>query len=228
MSTLTNIPQQGAMLRLAARKSFSFTVQYLDSSGVALNLTGATCSFTIGEQVYSATPILSVQASTIVEASGVALFNLQAAQLDLAPGTYPFEVVLNTEGYSAIAIQDELEIEPSYEVGSIGQTYSEAPSTFGLTAHLQQNRIVVTANSLVLQGPIGDEGPPGRDGNPFGPVAITYNAEGRVATLTIGGLTTSYSYNGDGTIAFDEREGVTRIYNYSAGKLTSITPQAGI
>lgn len=228
MGTLSNIPQASTMLVLAARKSFSFTVQFLDSNDQPLNLVNATASFTIGEQQYSATPILSIQADTIVESSGVALFNLQAAQLDLAPGIYPFEVVMLTEGYSAIAIKDELEIEESYEVASLGHTYDEAPSSFGLVAHLKHNRIIVTSNSLVLQGPVGDTGPPGRDGNSFGPVEITYDGEGRIATLTIDDLTTSYTYNPDNTIAFDERDGVTRTYIYTDGVLTSIEPSGGI
>lgn len=228
MSSLNNTPQQETLLTLAARKSFSFTVQFLDSNYVPLSLVNATSSFTIGEQQYSDTPILTQQATTILESSGVVLFNLQAAQLDLVPGVYPFEVVVLTEGYSSIAIGGELEIKPSYEMGSLAQSYNAAPSTFGLTAHMKHNRIVVTSNAMVLQGPRGEQGDPGVDGNPFGPVTITYNVDDRITSLTIDGETTTYSYNVDGTIAFDERNGVTRAYTYTAGKLTSIDPEVGI
>lgn len=230
MSSLSNIPQQPVLMTLAARKSFSFTVQFLDSNERPLSLPPATtsASFTIGEQAYSDSPILTVQAATIVESSGTVLFNLQASQLDLVPGIYPCEVVLISEGYSSIGITAELEIEPSYEMGSLSQSYSEAPSTFGLTAHMKHNRIVVTSNALMLQGPAGETGPAGRDGNPFGPVEVTYDGEGRIASLTIDDQTTSYIYNEDNTIAYDERDGVTRTYNYVDGLLTTIEPQEGI
>lgn len=228
MSALSNTPQQPSMLTLAARKSFSFTVQFLDSLNRPLSLQGANATFTIGEQAYSATPILTKPATSINESRGAALFDLQAAELDLTPGIYPWEIVVVTEGYSSQALKGELEIVESYEVGSLGQTYAEAPSTFGLVAHMKHNRLVVTSSSLVLQGPEGPQGEPGRDGNPFDTVLITYNEDGQIATLTIDGLTTSYLYNEDGTIAFDEREGVTREYVYTEGVLTSIEPQTGI
>ena len=210
------------MLTLAARKSFSFTVQFLNSNDAPLPLEEASCSFTIGEQAYSATPILTKQAHSITPNTGVVLFNLQASELDLTPGTYPFEIVLIQEGYSSIAINGELEVEESYEIGSLSQTYDEAPSTFGLIAHLKHNRLVVTSNSLVITGPEGPQGPPGRDGNPFDDVVITYDAEDRIESLTIDGQTTTYTYNVDNTIAFDERDGVQREYIYTDGMLTSI------
>lgn len=224
MASLSNIPSSPTLMQLAARKSFSFTVQFLDSNEAPLNIEDASASFTIGEQAYSDTPVLTQQASTIVVSTGIALFNLQASQLDLTPGIYPFEIVLLKEGYSSIAINGELEIEESYEVGSLSQSYDVAPSTFGLIAHLKHNRIVVTTNSLVLEGPVGPEGPQGVSGNPFGPVIVTYNEDDRIETLSIDGVTTSYVYNEDGTIAYDERDGITREYTYTDDMLTSIEP----
>lgn len=215
MTELRNTPAQPTLLTLAARKSFSFTVQFLDSNGDPLALTDAGVSFTIGEQAYSATPILTQQASTIVEATGVALFNLQASQLDLTPGIYPFEIVTDVVGYSAVAINGELEIVESYEVGSLTETYDTAPSTFGLIAHLKHNRLVVTSSTLGLAGPKGDKGDDGVSGNPFGPVEIEYNDDLRITSLTIDGVTTSYVYDEDtGNILYDYRDGVTRNYIY--------------
>lgn len=210
------------MLTLAARKSFSFTVQFLDENDRPLNLEGASVSFTIGEQAYSATPILTQQADTVLTDTAIALFNLQASQLDLVPGVYPFEIVLLASGYSSIGINGELEIEESYEMGSLTEDYEVAPSTFGLVAHLKHNRLVVSSSSVILQGPQGEQGEPGVTGNPFEEVVITYNGDDRIESLTIAGVTTLYSYNVDGTIAFDERDGVTRTYIYTGDLLTSI------
>ncbi|AZS11723.1 minor tail protein [Arthrobacter phage Maja] len=52
--------------------------------------------------------------------------------------------------------------------------------------------------------------------------AITYNADGSVATVTENGVTTTYTYNSDGTVATDTRAGVTRTYTYTNGNLTGI------
>lgn len=55
------------------------------------------------------------------------------------------------------------------------------------------------------------------------PVAITYNGDGSVATVTENGVTTTYTYNLDGTVATDVRDGVTRTYSYDgSGNLTGI------
>lgn len=55
-------------------------------------------------------------------------------------------------------------------------------------------------------------------------VAITYNGDGTVATVTENGVTTTYTYNGNGTVATDVRAGVTRTYTYDgSGNLTGIT-----
>ena len=51
MTELRNTPAQPTLLTLAARKSFSFTVQFLDSNGDPLALTDAGVSFTIGEPI---------------------------------------------------------------------------------------------------------------------------------------------------------------------------------
>lgn len=224
MASLSNTPSQPTMLTLAARKSFSLTVEFLGSNGLPMTLAGATVSFTIGEQSYSDTPILTQQADAILDERALALINLQASQLDLVPGVYPFEIVVVASGYSSIAVNGELEIEESYEMAALGQTYDTAPSSYRLVAQLRSNRLVVTSSSLVLQGAAGPKGDDGVDGNPFAEVLITYDAEDRIESLTIGGETTTYSYNPDNTIAFDERNGVTRTYIYTGSLLTSIEP----
>lgn len=56
-----------------------------------------------------------------------------------------------------------------------------------------------------------------------GPVSVTYNPDGSVASVTENGITTTYGYNPDGTIASDLRNGVLRTYAYDgAGNLTGI------
>lgn len=57
----------------------------------------------------------------------------------------------------------------------------------------------------------------------FADIAITYDEGGNVATVTDGGITTSYTYNPDGTVATDSRLDVTREYTYDeGGNLVSI------
>lgn len=47
------------------------------------------------------------------------------------------------------------------------------------------------------------------------PASYTYNADGTIATETVGGLTTTYTYNLDGTINTVTRNGVTLTYTYN-------------
>jgi hypothetical protein len=225
VASLSNLPTQPAILVLAARKSFSFTVQFRNSNDLPLELSNSQVSFTIGEQTYSDHPILTKQADTIIGASGTALFNLQASQLNLEPGIYPFEIVLKTVGYSSVAVNGELEVEPSYEMGSLSESYDVAPSTFGLIAHLKHNRLIVTSNAMVLEGAKGDKGDTGKSGMPWGEVAVEYNDDNRIKTLVIDGVTTTYVYNLDGTIAYDERDGIQRTYTYEDGLVVSIEPE---
>lgn len=53
-------------------------------------------------------------------------------------------------------------------------------------------------------------------------LALTYNADGTVATSTEDGIVTTYAYNADGTVASTTRLGVTRTYTYSGGNLTAV------
>ena len=51
----------------------------------------------------------------------------------------------------------------------------------------------------------------------------TYNADGTVATETVGGFTTTYTYNADGTVHTVARDGVTMTYTYNAsGNVTAV------
>lgn len=61
------------------------------------------------------------------------------------------------------------------------------------------------------------------DVSPADPVvALTYNADGSVATSTEDGVVTTYTYNDDGTVATTARLGVTRTYTYEDGLLTGV------
>lgn len=53
--------------------------------------------------------------------------------------------------------------------------------------------------------------------------SYTYNADGTIATETVGGATTTYAYNADGTLHTETRNGVTLTFTYDAsGNLTTV------
>lgn len=54
-------------------------------------------------------------------------------------------------------------------------------------------------------------------------IAIEYNADGTIATVTENDIETSFTYNDDLTIATSTRLGTTRTYGYTAGNLVSVT-----
>lgn len=54
-------------------------------------------------------------------------------------------------------------------------------------------------------------------------IAVTYNADLTVASVTEAGITTTFTYNADLTVATQTRLGVTRTYTYTAGNLTGVS-----
>jgi YD repeat-containing protein len=72
---------------------------------------------------------------------------------------------------------------------------------------------------LNLRLPQGVAGPAREPGNPV--IAVTYNANGSVASVTEDGVPTVFTYNPDGSVATQTRAGITRTFSYDLnGNLT--------
>lgn len=198
MSYLGNTPGQSTVIVVEARKSFALALWLKDPHGKPVNLAG--CSLTIvakREPVgpTDATNILATNATANipVPVAGYAIFNIQAASLDQAPGEYPYAIVLKTpDGYTSVIVKGVLDIQQNTEWASAGISYSSANPPQSLEATMRQN------NSIDVY--IGSQLPPGMSYvredvveaiETFDPDAIAYVPEGG----TIGYVLTKTSSN---------------------------------
>lgn len=55
------------------------------------------------------------------------------------------------------------------------------------------------------------------------PTAVTYNADGSVASYTLNGLNWSIGYNADGTVASETAGALVKTYNYASGKFSGMS-----
>lgn len=224
--TLTNLPNQHTMLRLAARKSFAVTVNFID--GVCdkpLNMEGAEIRLTIG-QTYPQTGVLLEKSPALLNGQqGFARFDLQATELDLPAGEYPYELVVVASGYSTIALRGVIDLEPSVDTFALNSTFANTSEPRTLVAYVRNNTINVQPQFIPAPGQEGQPGPQGEPGDPFERIDITYDGSGRILSVEVVDQLTEYTYNPDSTIATDSRDGVTRDYNYTDGRVTSIVPR---
>src|SRR4051812_6396270 len=100
MVTIGNSPSAVTVLRLEARKSFQLGIHLYDPGEHYANLTGCTLTIIAKpspiDDNSDATNFLAFDsvANIPVPDAGYAVFNIQAATLDVTPGEYPFAIVL--------------------------------------------------------------------------------------------------------------------------------------
>ncbi len=149
MARLTNSPAESSVLEVEARKSFAFSVVVQSPNGGTVDLTGSSVTFTVGVDD------VPVETAAIIDMplSGTAVVPLQADDLDLDAGSYPFTVTLRTGGYSLVIVKGELKVLDNPEHASTSQTYGGATPSTGLMATLVGLQVIkVTVWSGVPQG----------------------------------------------------------------------------
>lgn len=144
MAYAGNSPQQETVIQLEARKSFSFAIYVQDSYRRPCDLTNAQLSLVVKAQPQSSTDVadsdnlISSSFASIMEPlSGYARFNIQARELDLAEGEYPFAIVLRSaQGYTSVIIKGVIAIAANTEFASISSQYDGVQPPQSLTAVL--------------------------------------------------------------------------------------------
>ncbi|QNL30109.1 minor tail protein [Microbacterium phage Stormbreaker] len=159
MATVSNSPIDLVVLRLQARKSFSFGVWVQDQNERPLDISGCSIRFVARKKVASTvnddsdnliTNSVAVLTAPIL---GYAVFSFQASELDWAPGEYQFAVVLSDEGYSATIIQGVIELEGNTEFTSMTETYSTVTPSTSLRAIMRESvAIKVTTGATLAPG----------------------------------------------------------------------------
>ena len=129
MAYLGNSPTKATMLRVEARKSFSLGVWIRDDKGRLADLTG--CELVIvakrDDETTDDTENLLLNGKNAVISDprrGYCRFELQAEDLALDAGNYPYAIVLRANGYSSVIVKGDLEVVANPETESVLYTYS--------------------------------------------------------------------------------------------------------
>lgn len=98
---LGNTPQHPVDFFVERAKSFAFSVKVQFEDGTPFDFTGASVRCTIAEPRRLGGDIVLLISGQDVGVDGVRQFQIQASELDLTPGEYPYDLTLQTaEGYS--------------------------------------------------------------------------------------------------------------------------------
>ena len=158
MAYVGNSPQANTILRVEARKSFALSLWFQDTNRRPADLNGCTVRLVVKKMPLD--PADTTDADNLIDSSvaefvapelGYCRFDVQAVELDIAPGEYPYAIVLLTpQGYSAVVVKGSLDVVQNTEVASIGQTYTDiVGSTSALEIHMR-----TLASIDVICGPL--------------------------------------------------------------------------
>lgn len=151
VGALGNTPRRTTVLTLEARKSFAFGLKFLTSSTDApVDLTGAAVRLVLAQPAHLGGAALVTKTATAVDLPlGLVQFELQAAELDLTPGEYPFTVTLvSALGYSTVIVKGVVDLAENTD-GDDTNTYAGINPSTNLAAYLENGGLVeVTVDHL--------------------------------------------------------------------------------
>ena len=139
MGTLGNTPRSQTMLRLEARKSFAFGIQFLKAeTETPIGLTGATVRLVIAQPKYKGGAVVLTKTATILDpALGLVQFALQATDLNMAEGEYPYAVTLvPSSGYSTLVLKGVVDVQENTDSSTTG-TYTGINPATNLAAYVE-------------------------------------------------------------------------------------------
>ena len=138
-------------MRLERRKSFSFSVTVRTGALRALDITGCTLSLVVQRNKYPYDNVISAAPLVRDDTKGYARFDLQATDLDLPGGEYPYVVTLITsEGYSQVIIKGHVEVLDNPDFSAASFVYDAATPVVGIEAVLRSKNHVTSTVGVVL------------------------------------------------------------------------------
>jgi hypothetical protein len=154
-----NSPQATTVLRLEARKSFALSVWVRDTNGRPLDISNTELRLVMKKLPLGSDPsdTANLIGNSIAEfvdtAEGLARFNLQASDLNHAPGEYPFALVLDTNGYSTVAVKGIVDLQQNTEFVSVNSTYLPANAPSAITLSIGEgSRITLQTGPTLAPG----------------------------------------------------------------------------
>lgn len=151
MGTLGNTPRRHTILTLEAAKSFAFGMQFRTVQRDYVDLTDCTVRFVMDNpQHLGGATLLDVTSEDLDPVLGLTQFNLQALDLDRAPGSYPFCVVLVSQhGYSTVILKGEVEILENTDIGATAFSYEGINPSTNMAVYMENGGMVeVVVESL--------------------------------------------------------------------------------
>jgi hypothetical protein len=142
---------------LEARKSFALSVWVRDASNRPLDISTAEFRLVVMKKLPLGSTagelLVNVTAEIVDAVEGFARFNLQASDLDYAPGEYPFALVLDDNGYSTVAAKGVVDLQQNTDFTSLNSTYlpANAPSSVTLTIG-EGSRIILRTGPTLAPG----------------------------------------------------------------------------
>lgn len=164
MSQLGNSPRSHTTLTLERAKSFAFGMRFRDTRRHPVDVDAAEVRLVISKPRHRGGEQLVVKDAEVVDAAlGLIQFPLQAADLDLAEGEYPFVVVLEgATGYSTAVLKGTIDILDNAESESAARQYSGVNPGTNLAVALEEGNVVnvtvenVDGLSLIVEERITD------------------------------------------------------------------------
>ena len=145
MAKLTNSPIESSIIELEQRKSFAFTVELVQLGGRPVPLAGSSLTFTLGSHPGpDVPPLVLLERAAVIDdpASGAGRILLQAAELDLDAGAYPFVITLRAFGYSLVVVKGEVQVLANVERAAASATYGGASPVSGLQVLLRERQVI--------------------------------------------------------------------------------------
>lgn len=186
-TTLSNSPEESLVLRLEARKSFTFGVRFRDANGKPVDITGADIRFTAA-RVHADNEIATVfwvQAVLTESALGLARVDIQAADLALDPGSYPFALTVVNGGYSSVVAKGLVELQANVEVSAVGQTFMTGDPATTLDIVQRAHGDILVTQGEIFPPTAGSIPPGGSSGQAL--VKISNDSYDLVWTYATGG-----------------------------------------
>ncbi len=180
MAYLGNSPSKETILRLEARKSFSFHLAVMDPERRPISLTGATLRIVMKQSPMDAADtddgdnLIAADTAVLVDAArGLARFDIQASDLNLPTGEYQFAVVLKAaSGYSTVLVKGLVDLQQNTEFTSVASAFS--------TAQPAQQLEVLLRGSTTVEVTVGTSRLPAAPSFSYSTAAPTGGVDGDV------------------------------------------------
>ena len=159
--SLGNSPRSQIVLQLQARKSFALDLFITDQNENPLDIADSTFTIVVRKKTPAAVSddsgnlVTNSLALLVAPIVGHAQFNLQASDLDFAPGEYQFAIVLIEAGYSSVIVQGTLQLEQNTEFSSLGETYTPGQAPTALRVAMRgQTALYVRTGAVQAPGEV--------------------------------------------------------------------------